>query len=1054
MYSTCLAYLMQRKGPVVLLLTLLIVASSLITWQTQKSLYPKISAPEIMFWMFIPSEVRDNFQIQYATPFEESLKKENRITKTDLRISEYSFTGNVTFEYGIDYQQAELRFKELLNASLGATIPEENISIWGNSEQNGAYFVKVNFPDNMSDQTLEQLDLALNSVPEVANASLINYPSIRYKFFYQPIAGIDNTALFDRLELSIKRWVLGKSLGSNADLGTLKEAAAGDLIDWVKLKGDQDAFMYTNRLSHTSSVSKYDQQWLDETGPADLIWITVEENADLLQAEAAIETVLKDFNLKDFTFTYNPANILRESFDSIYTTLALAASVLLLLLLVLLADWRKTLIVVGVLPVSLLLTTAYLSLTGSTMNLILLGAISLAIGIAVDSAVVVTHSLHQARASEKMLSLQRVFKPLALGTLTNVLAFLPLIIISQGPAAILGELVIVMVLTCVFSWLCSLFVLPVLLASNPTSNPSSKPSLTLNSVVTDIDRSHSASWLIKGLAQINLIFVRHPLCLIATACLLIAGCGYSAYQLSQSSYVYFEEPKAETMVFRLGSKSPEFKADGYQELQVFLQGLHHDYPEQLTQTLFSWAQWGVVLFVTSKDQSLFPLIEDRIKQDLTNEFSLKETYPFIPTGLDLSTPNQAGLQFIDLTNEEYRTLEQWVNAAKAPEPNPRVSEHAQSEQTVSEQTTSEQAALEQQNHPLKGLTPSENPALGWSEEHLLNWTATAMQSLDTEQRQNLKSYITSYWEPRRIAQTSEGIQNYEYRLGIAKDYPLDQLLVPVGDDLLPVRYLITLESSESPKTKGFHQSHTRWLLSFEEMTATQKDSITKAVKALGIDPMKFSWVNPRADIESLLIKLGYAALGVALIMMLISYFFYNQLSCGLLVASISTISALIASAITAQLEGSVTMGIGIGALLLIGLSVNNLFLLFDSRIRAPLGNKRALIHILNERTSPILSTTATTLVCSIPMALSSGLESSFLKPIGSTLISGMIISSALSLLFYPAIVLRSVKSDHTDSPSFNPATENALLHLEKHQEERRNERQGKSQTVLSETAVK
>jgi HAE1 family hydrophobic/amphiphilic exporter-1 len=92
--------------------------------------------------------------------------------------------------------------------------------------------------------------------------------------------------------------------------------------------------------------------------------------------------------------------------------------------------------------------------------------------------------------------------------------------------------------------------------------------------------------------------------------------------------------------------------------------------------------------------------------------------------------------------------------------------------------------------------------------------------------------------------------------------------------------------------------------------------------------------------------------------------------------------------------------------MLAGIVVNNAIVLVDyaNRLRARgLPLREALVTAGSVRLRPILMTTATTVLGLLPMALGLGDGAEIRTPMALTVISGLVVSTALTLVFVPVL---------------------------------------------------
>lgn len=122
--------------------------------------------------------------------------------------------------------------------------------------------------------------------------------------------------------------------------------------------------------------------------------------------------------------------------------------------------WKEALIAGLAIPFSFLIAFIGLYATGNTINFISLFALILAVGILVDSAIVVTEAMHTkikagvGRKESADLTIKEFYKSLTSGTMTTVMAFFPLFFLS----GIIGKFVSGIPYTLIFVLFASLFV--------------------------------------------------------------------------------------------------------------------------------------------------------------------------------------------------------------------------------------------------------------------------------------------------------------------------------------------------------------------------------------------------------------------------------------------------------------------------------------------------------------------------------------------------------------------------------------------------------------------
>ena len=131
-----------------------------------------------------------------------------------------------------------------------------------------------------------------------------------------------------------------------------------------------------------------------------------------------------------------------NTLDSLKETILVTFLIVMLVVYLFLGRWRSTFIIVLAIPISLLASLMYLWATGNTLNIVSMSALSIAIGMVVDDAIVVlenisTHLERGAKPKEAAVhATQEVGISVIASTLTMLAVFMPLTMI-EGMAGVM-----------------------------------------------------------------------------------------------------------------------------------------------------------------------------------------------------------------------------------------------------------------------------------------------------------------------------------------------------------------------------------------------------------------------------------------------------------------------------------------------------------------------------------------------------------------------------------------------------------------------------------------
>jgi CzcA family heavy metal efflux pump len=162
---------------------------------------------------------------------------------------------------------------------------------------------------------------------------------------------------------------------------------------------------------------------------------------------------------------YDLAEFVEESIVSVRDAILIGGALAIVVLLVFLRDWRLTMIAAVTLPLAVIPTFAFMWLFGGTINLMSMGGLAVAIGLVIDDAVVVVENIHR-RAGEGGSSvidaIQQLLAPLVSSTLTTVVVFAPLALLTGVPGQFFRALSLSLSVAVLISLALSIGVVPVM----------------------------------------------------------------------------------------------------------------------------------------------------------------------------------------------------------------------------------------------------------------------------------------------------------------------------------------------------------------------------------------------------------------------------------------------------------------------------------------------------------------------------------------------------------------------------------------------------------------
>ncbi len=159
---------------------------------------------------------------------------------------------------------------------------------------------------------------------------------------------------------------------------------------------------------------------------------------------------------------------IRNTIDSLVETVMYALLFVVIVVFAFLGRWRATLIIVITIPISLIASFIYLAVTGNSLNIVSLSALSISIGMVVDDAIVVLENVttHIERGSAPKQAAVHGTNEVAVSviasTLTLIAVFFPLTLVTGMTGVLFRQLGWMVTIMMIISTICALSLTPML----------------------------------------------------------------------------------------------------------------------------------------------------------------------------------------------------------------------------------------------------------------------------------------------------------------------------------------------------------------------------------------------------------------------------------------------------------------------------------------------------------------------------------------------------------------------------------------------------------------
>ena len=679
-----------------------------------------------------------------------------------------------------------------------------------------------------------------------------------------------------------------------------------------------------------------------------------------------------------------------------------------LVLLGFLGDWRSALTVVTAIPISILATFGLMYLGGISLNMMSLGGLALGVGMLVDNGVVVLENIRRHQESGALppgaiiKGTDEVKLAITASTLAHIIVFLPVIFV----VGLAGQLMSQLALTISFSLLASLAV-----------------SLFFNPMLISLDKSNryllsaSSSWLASWApwlknrldvfySRILLKALQHPRRVFSVTFLILALGSMLFFTLERELLPTLDQREFFLRVNTPANYSYAATVQRLKEIETILLGspgvdmvitqLGYNPKEEYEKVLQEKEPRVGQITVTLKPKSQFPQNASSFIQDLR--------------------PALAGMRETKIEYILPQAVSQWWGQkAELPE----LAAIQGPDMSVLEKLALE---IRDKISHIPGLQDVEVDLKKYGEETrvvLDRERAAAFGLTIKEIGENLKIAIqgevaTQYRKPERDVDIRVKMwpSNYQTR-------PDFKSLFIHSRDLkadIPLQSVAHLETG--PGLREIYRSDQVRVVPIRgnavgrRLSVCQED-ISMILSALTLpDGYHLVYGGEVTQISQSFNSLLFAlALSLILVYMLLAGQFESLFHPLIILAAIPF--ALTGVSLILALSGaSLNLGVYLGAIMLGGIVVNNSILLVDytnTLRRQGYALGEAVILGSRTRLRPVIMTTLTTILGLAPMVFMRGEGAELRSPLALTVISGLTISTLLTLIVVPVLYLKGEK---------------------------------------------
>lgn len=1010
------------------LLTIIIVFAGLYSGLTMKQeTLPNISIPYLSVTTIYPGAAPEGVVNDVSKPLEQKLRNVDGVKTITSTSLENASSIQIEFDYGTNLDNATAAVRESLNeVSLPDNAQKPSISRFslssmpvvslslsnGDSEDleeltriaendirpaledvegvasiqiSGQYVKEVSLKFNQ--EKLSQYGLTEDTVKGIIQGSSLRVPLGLFEMDKaQKAVVVDGniTTVEDLKNVTIPVMPTGATGAAGA--GATGAGAAG---------GAANMGLPTVKLGELATIEVVgNSESISRTNGKESIGIQIVKANDANTVDVVNGVKDKTEELKaqykgiDLTVLLDQGKPIEDSVNTMLSKAVFGALFAVIIILVFLRNIRSTIISIISIPLSLLIAVLCLRQMDITLNMMTLGAMTVAIGRVVDDSIVVIENIYRrlSLSGEKLkgrelisAATREMFVPIMSSTIVTIAVFLPLALVS----GMVGELFLPFALTMVFALLASLVVAITLV-------PAMAHSLFRNGLKGKKTHSEKPDRMSAGYQKILNWCLSHKLVTFGVAVILLAGSLFLIKPIGVS-FMPSQEDKTVMLTYspKAGQRTEEVQEQGLKAEKYILAQQHVDKMQ------YSIGGGGPMGMGGSSNSGLFFIVYDSNTPDFENvkEKLIEGLTAEVPDGVwgDMSAMMSGGMGGSTLTVN--------IFGDELDQIKPVADEIAKIVQADTTNFKDGETSLKEAYDQYTIVADQEKlSSLGLTAGQIAMKLAPAgTRPVLTEVEMDGKNYKV-YIETDK--ETYKSIKEIEEAT----------LTSPLGISV-PIGQVAKIENGSSPDSITRMEGKMKVDVTAEIISSdvnSASNSVKEKVDAMELpDGVTVSFGGVTEQINDTFGQLGIAmAAAIAIVYFVLVVTFGGGLAPFAILFSLpfTVIGVLVALLIAGE---TLNVSSLMGALMLIGIVVTNAIVLIDRVIhkeKEGMTTRQALLEAGGTRLRPILMTALATIGALLPLV--TGLENSagiISRGLGVTVIGGLISSTLLTLVVVPVV---------------------------------------------------
>ncbi|MEK3970148.1 efflux RND transporter permease subunit [Bacillus pumilus] len=1051
--NSIINFVLKNKFAVWLMTIIVTVAGLYAGLNMKQESIPNINTPVITVSTTYPGATPDEVSDKVTDPIEKSIQNLNGVNVVTSNSFENASSIQVEYDYNKDMDEAKKEIEDAVNNinfpenaekpkiarfSINA-VPILALSVSGDKESlenltkkvegdlvpslegldgvssveaSGQQIKEVEF--SFKQKKLKEYGLDEETVQNMIKGSDVNVPLGLYTFGNKQKSVVVDGNILSVKDLKNMRIPVTPSASSGAGApssgaenpgaqgaeqqagNASQQQAAAQQQPSGSVASGQSVELPTIKLSEIADIKVVkNAESISRTNGKDSIGLQIVKGSDantVSVAEAVtkeLEKFKKDNKGIKVSTTYDQAEPIKESVSTMLNKAIIGAIFAIIIIMLFLRDIKSTLISVISIPLSLLIAVLILNQLDITLNIMTLGAMTVAIGRVVDDSIVVIENIYRRMALKdeplkgKELvkeATKEMFIPIMSSTIVTIAVFLPLALVG----GMIGELFIPFALTIVFALMASLLVaitiVPMMAHSLFKKNlygtakkvKEHKPSKLAGGYRRVLNWTLNHKWITSGIAILMLVgsLFLAPL----------VGVSFLPQEAEKTAMVTYTPEPGQTREQAIDEtkKAEEYliKRDHVNTVQYSLGSSN-----ALTASVGGNSNGALFFVQYDEDTPNFDKEKDKVVKALQDKTSKGEW-----KSQDFSSAGASNTVTYYVYGDKVSDIEGTVKD---------VENILKDEKNLKNVSTSLSEKYDEYT-------------FNADQEKLAKLGLTASQIAQAIAPQNSETTLTKVTEDGKELDVNLQTEKDEYKS--KKDLENKKITTPTGQevrigDVVKVRNGTT--ANTVTKRDGKIYAEVSGDMTTDDVSSVTQD-VQKKVDKLDLKSgVTIDTGGVSADIEESFTQLGLAMLAaIAIVYLVLVITFGGGLAPFAILFSLpfTIIGALVGLFLAKE---TISLNAMIGLLMLIGIVVTNAIVLIDRVIhkeKEGLSTREALLEAGTIRVRPILMTALATIGALLPLALGfEGGSQIVSKGLGVTVIGGLASSTLLTLVIVPIV---------------------------------------------------